>query len=93
MSKILHIDASVRAAINPNPNHNSISKNISYGVLINLSLFIKDSLLKETLYKYIDFYSKNINFQVSTKEIVKEVDRNKQDLVVAKIKQWLFSKC
>ncbi len=29
MSKILHIDASVRAAINPNPNHNSISKNIA----------------------------------------------------------------
>jgi len=29
MSKILHIDASVRAAINPNPNHNSISKSIA----------------------------------------------------------------
>ena len=29
MSKMLHIDASVRAAINPNPNHNSISKNIA----------------------------------------------------------------
>lgn len=29
MSKILHIDASVRAVINPNPNHNSISKNIA----------------------------------------------------------------
>ena len=29
MSKILHIDASVRAAINPNSNHNSISKNIA----------------------------------------------------------------
>ena len=29
MSKILHIDASVRAAINANPNHNSISKNIA----------------------------------------------------------------
>ncbi len=29
MSKMLHIDASVRATINPNPNHNSISKNIA----------------------------------------------------------------
>ncbi|QXA09118.1 NAD(P)H-dependent oxidoreductase [Acinetobacter pittii] len=29
MSKILHIDASVRAAINPNPKHSSISKNIA----------------------------------------------------------------
>jgi FMN-dependent NADH-azoreductase len=29
MSKMLHIDASVRAAINPNPNHNSISKSIA----------------------------------------------------------------
>lgn len=29
MSKILHIDASVRAAVNANPNHNSISKNIA----------------------------------------------------------------
>jgi len=29
MSKMLHIDASVRAATNPNPNHNSISKNIA----------------------------------------------------------------
>lgn len=29
MPKMLHIDASVRAAINPNPNHNSISKNIA----------------------------------------------------------------
>lgn len=29
MSKMLHIDTSVRAAINPNPNHNSISKNIA----------------------------------------------------------------
>ncbi|WP_163119540.1 FMN-dependent NADH-azoreductase [Acinetobacter pittii] len=29
MSRILHIDASVRAAINPNPKHSSISKNIA----------------------------------------------------------------
>jgi len=29
MSKMLHIDASVRAAINPNPNNNSISKSIA----------------------------------------------------------------
>ncbi len=29
MSKMLHIDASVRAAINLNPNHNSISKSIA----------------------------------------------------------------
>ncbi len=29
MSTILHIDSSVRAATNPNPNHNSISKNIA----------------------------------------------------------------
>jgi len=35
MSKMLHIDASVRAAINPNPNHNSISKNIA-SRLVNL---------------------------------------------------------
>ena len=31
MSKILHIDASVRAAINPNSNHNSISKILPVG--------------------------------------------------------------
>ena len=30
MSTILHIDASIRAANNPNPNHNSISKNIAH---------------------------------------------------------------
>lgn len=30
MSTILHIDASIRAAHNPNPNHNSISKNIAH---------------------------------------------------------------
>ena len=30
MSTILHIDASIRAASNPNPNHNSISKNIAH---------------------------------------------------------------
>jgi FMN-dependent NADH-azoreductase len=29
MTTLLHIDASVRAAFNPNPNHNSISKNIA----------------------------------------------------------------
>lgn len=29
MSKLLHIDASARAMINPNSNHNSISKNIA----------------------------------------------------------------
>ncbi|WP_134054040.1 MULTISPECIES: FMN-dependent NADH-azoreductase [Rheinheimera] len=29
MSTILHIDSSVRAITNPNPNHNSISKNIA----------------------------------------------------------------
>ncbi|MEN3157290.1 NAD(P)H-dependent oxidoreductase [Alkalimonas sp. NCh-2] len=29
MSTLLHIDASVRAATNPNPDHNSISKNIA----------------------------------------------------------------
>ncbi len=29
MTTLLHIDASVRAAINPNPSHNSISKNIA----------------------------------------------------------------
>ncbi|WP_151716341.1 FMN-dependent NADH-azoreductase [Acinetobacter sp. TUM15071] len=29
MTTLLHIDASVRAAFNPNPSHNSISKNIA----------------------------------------------------------------
>ncbi|APJ04812.1 CCA tRNA nucleotidyltransferase [Silvanigrella aquatica] len=58
---------------------NSITKNIPYGVLINLSLFIKDSLLIETLYKYIDIYSKKITFQVNTKEIIKEVEKNNLD--------------
>ncbi|WP_206483877.1 NAD(P)H-dependent oxidoreductase [Thalassotalea sp. G2M2-11] len=29
MSTLLHIDSSVRAAFNPNPDHNSISKNIA----------------------------------------------------------------
>lgn len=48
MSKILHIDASVRAAINPNPKHSSISKNIA-NRLINS--WKKQVLIDEYIYR------------------------------------------
>lgn len=55
---------------------NVITKNISYGVFINLSIFIKDNLLKETLYKMIEISDKEKDLQVSSSEIIKIVEKH-----------------
>jgi hypothetical protein len=56
---------------------NEICKNISYGVLTNLSIFIKDSLLSETLYKFINIKSKQKSLFINSSEVVSYIEKNK----------------
>ena len=58
---------------------NVITNNLSYGVLINLSIFIKDSMLKETLYKMIESNSKENNTKINTSEVIKYVEKENLD--------------
>ncbi len=58
---------------------NIITKNISYGILINLSVFIKDNLLKETLYKMIEFTSKENVLNVDSNSVIKAVEKHHLD--------------
>ena len=58
---------------------NIITKNISYGVFINLSVFIKDNLLKETLYKMIESSSKENILNINTNAVVKIVEKHNLD--------------
>lgn len=58
---------------------NSITKNLSYGVFINLSIFIKDSLLKETLYKMIEVNSQENITTVNSSEVIKCVEKENLD--------------
>ncbi|ENX34691.1 FMN-dependent NADH-azoreductase 2 [Acinetobacter colistiniresistens] len=50
MSTILHIDASIRNITNPNPSHNSISKNIAHRFI---QTWEKHSLIDEYIYRDI----------------------------------------
>ncbi len=58
---------------------NIITKNISYGIFINLSVFIKDNLLKETLYKMIESSSKENALNVNTSAVIKTVENHHLD--------------
>ncbi|MCH7293997.1 FMN-dependent NADH-azoreductase [Acinetobacter higginsii] len=48
MTTLLHIDASVRAAFNPNPSHNSISKNIAKRFI---ETFQQQQVIDEYIYR------------------------------------------
>lgn len=73
-----------------------ITKNVSYGVFINLSVFLKDNLLKETLYKMIESNSKENSLNVSAAEIIKIVEKHHLDKkyisVIIKYLQYIHLK-
>lgn len=50
-----------------------VSDNLTYGIFINLSVFIKDSLLKETLYKMIEFTAQEKYPTINSNEVVKQI--------------------
>ncbi len=54
-------------------NIQQASDNLTYGIFINLSIFIKDSLLKETLYKMIDYTAQEKSPTVNSSEVVKQI--------------------
>ena len=56
-----------------------ITKNISYGIFIQLSIFIKDSLLKETIYKMIEKNLKKENIKINSSEVIKTVEKHHLD--------------
>ena len=56
-----------------------ITKNISYGIFIQLSIFIKDSLLKETISKMIEKNLKKENIKINSSEVIKTVEKHHLD--------------
>lgn len=73
-----------------------ITNNLVYGIFINLTVFIKDSLLKETLYKMIESSSQNNGLVVNSNEIVKQVKtlglEKKYIATVIKYLQYIYLK-
>ena len=77
-------------------NLHNISQCLAYGIFINLSVFIKDPLLKETLYKMIEFSSQNKPPSINSSEVVKQVKtyayEKKYISAIIKYLQYLYLK-
>ncbi|WP_161597742.1 CCA tRNA nucleotidyltransferase [Fluviispira multicolorata] len=74
----------------------SLTKYYSRCIFINLSVFIKDNLLKETLYKITDSYSNENKLNLNTEKIVNLVESKNLDKkyisVIIKYIQYIYLK-